>query len=128
MAIFLIDTNILIDHLRGKAQATEFLLASHANKVKMALSVITRIELMAGMKTSEQDKIERLLDIFEEINVTRDIAEAAGSYMNNYAKSHGLNIADAIIAASAKCIGASLYTLNKKHFPMQDVDIIVPYV
>lgn len=128
MAIFLIDTNILIDHLRGKDKATEFLFAVHTdNDIKIALSVITRAELIAGMRPSEQDAIVRLLDLFEEIDLTRDIAQIAGLYMNGYLKSHGLNMADAVIAASAKCIGASLYTLNKKHFPMRDINIIVPY-
>lgn len=48
--------------------------------------------------------------------------------MNSFLKSHGLNMADAAIAASAKYIGASLYALNEKHFPMRDIDVIVPYL
>jgi predicted nucleic acid-binding protein len=55
------------------------------------------------------------------------IAEEAGRYMNLYRKSHFINIADAIIAATASARGATLYTLSNRHFPMTDVEVIKPY-
>jgi predicted nucleic acid-binding protein len=45
-------------------------------------------------------------------------AMLAGEYLNTYAKSHDLQIADALIAATASIAGEELATLNTKHFPM----------
>jgi predicted nucleic acid-binding protein len=47
--------------------------------------------------------------------------------MREYGRSHGINIADAIMAASAMSLNAKLYTLNIKHFPMDDIVVIKPY-
>ncbi|MEA4849079.1 MAG: type II toxin-antitoxin system VapC family toxin [Clostridiaceae bacterium] len=123
----LLDTNILIDHLRGKPAANDFLQANIINGTKMLVSVITRIELMCGMKPGEDERIRAFLSIFEEIMIDKDIAEIAGRYMNRYYKSNGLNTADAIIAASAKSRNAVLYTLNVRHFPLDDIHVIIPY-
>lgn len=127
MESVIIDTCILVDFLRGRPQAVETLKNRMLEQRKPWTSVITRIELMAGMRSGEEKAISRLLGVFEEVEVAVKIAAVAGHYMNKYAKSHGINTADAIIAASAKQLNASLYTLNEKHFPMQDVRVIVPY-
>lgn len=124
---FLIDTNILIDHLRGKPTATYFLRSLIIDEAKLVCSIITRIELLAGMRSGEDNKIKSLLQMFEEAPVDHSTADIAGEYMLNYMKSHGLTTADAIIAATAKNLGCTLYTLNVKHFPMKDIKVKVPY-
>ena len=123
----LIDTNIFVDHLRGRNEATEFL-KKCVNEYDIAYcSVIARIELMAGMRQYEESIIDKLLEIFKEVSVSKEIAYLAGLYMNKYMKSHGINVPDAIIAASARNLNACLYTLNPKHFPMQDIKLEKPY-
>lgn len=119
----LIDTNVFVDHLRGKNEATEFLKGCINKYDIVYYSVITRIELMTGMRQNEESIINELLEIFKEVNVSKEIAYSAGLYMNKYEKSHGINVPDAIIAATARSLNASLYTLNLKHFPMQDFKI-----
>jgi predicted nucleic acid-binding protein len=47
-------------------------------------------------------------------------------YRRDYGKSHGVGLADALIAATAELNQATLVTLNQKHFPMI-IDIMVPY-
>jgi predicted nucleic acid-binding protein len=47
-------------------------------------------------------------------------------FRRDYGKSHGVGLADALIAASAEMRGAVLVTLNRKHFPMLPT-VIVPY-
>jgi predicted nucleic acid-binding protein len=125
--IALFDTNVLIDHLKGKPEATCVLKDCIHAKILLACSVITRIELLSGMRSDEADQLERFLSGFEKIDVTDKIATSAGMYMNKYRKSHGINMADAIIAASAKHTDAKLYTLNTKHYPMRDIEMEKPY-
>ena len=69
-----------------------------------------------------------LLNSIEEVRIDGEIAVAAGRYRNKLCASHGLLLPDALIAASAKQVGAVLVTLNKKHYPMKDIKIQVPYV
>lgn len=123
----LIDTNILIDHLRGKSSSTDFLKSLIMDETKLVCSVITNIELIAGMRIGEEKQIRALLQIFEEIPVDIAVSDIAGEYMNIFMKSHGITVGDAILAATAKRRGITLYTLNAKHFPMNDIKIEVPY-
>jgi len=123
----LVDTNILIDHLRGRPAATDFLKSLIKDEIKLSCSVITRIELLAGMRFGEGKQINTLLKIFDELPVDNAIAEIAGKYMNEFMKSHALTTADAIIAATVKKYGSTLYTLNIKHFPMSDISVKSPY-
>lgn len=127
MARLLIDTDVLIDHLRGFEPARKFLRAQeHAGNL-LSCSVITHAELFAGSRPREERLLRALLATLEEVGVDEKIAEEAGAYCQKYTKSHGLLLPDALISASAKTIKASLVTLNKKHFPMEDITIVVPY-
>lgn len=127
MIIALYDTNILIDHLKGKQEATSVLVQCIRSNKQPACSVISEIELLCGMRPEEAKQLDSFISSFEKVEVSAEIAKIAGMYMNRYRKSHGINMADAIIAASAKFIDAKLYTLNIKHFPMKDIDVIRPY-
>ena len=46
--------------------------------------------------------------------------------MKSYSRSHGLELADALVAAAAHVNGISLWTLNKRHYPMRDVRLFSP--
>ena len=61
------------------------------------------------------------------VDIGTKIAEYSGRYLKTYGKSHGLELADAFIAATAFITGSRLVTLNRKHFPMTDINIYVPY-
>jgi len=52
------------------------------------------------------------------VPVSAEIAKAGGLYRRNYGKSHGVGLADAILAATAEAENAELKTLNTKHYPM----------
>ena len=127
MDMCLFDTNILIDHLKGRQEATDILTSCITTNKTLLCSVITVTELLCGVKPDEEEQLEYFLSGFKKIDVTGDIAEIAGRYLNKYRKSHGMNMADAIIAATAKLTGSKLYTLNTKHYPMSDIEAIKPY-
>ncbi|WP_449241580.1 PIN domain-containing protein [Desulfoscipio gibsoniae] len=114
----LVDTNILIDHLRNVPKATELMEEVENNSYEGLLSTINILELMAAPKMTEKrfESIKCLLDIFEHVPVDSNIAIVAGQNLAKYRASHGLEPMDAIIAATARVSEAVLFTLNIKHF------------
>lgn len=126
----LVDTNILIDHLRNITKATELLEEIENKNFEGLLSTINILELMAAPKMTEKrfESIKCLLDIFEHVPVDSNIAIVAGRYLAKYRASHGLEPMDAIIAASARVNEAVLFTLNIKHFKfIEGLVVINPY-
>ncbi len=123
MRAVLVDTDVLINFLRGKLQARDFLLTQLSNNVSILCSVITVAEIFARMRPHELEKTRGLLDNLEIIPVDRAIAEKAGLY-KRVIKSHSLELDDCLIAATAHIHKASLATGNLKHYPMDDIEKI----
>ena len=119
MKTILIDTDIIINFLRGKENARNFLL-SVAEDCTFCCSVITIAEIYAGMREQEKEKTDDLLDSLNIIEVNRTIAEKAGRYKSKI-RSQELELDDCIIAASAFHSNALLATGNAKHYPMTDI-------
>jgi predicted nucleic acid-binding protein len=112
----LVDTDVLIDVLRGHAEAVAWI---RPLTRRIALSAITVAELYAGVKgRAEKQLLEDLVGLFSVLPVTTDIAKQGGVYRQQFRPSHGTGLADALIAATAVAHGARLVTLNTKHFPM----------
>ena len=67
---------------------------------------------------AEQNTLERFLSTFRTVHVTDEIARLAGLYKRDYGSSHGIGLADAVVAATATLENAELKTLNVRHYPM----------
>ncbi len=119
MNTIMIDTDVLINFLRGKEKARDFM-SSFSDAATICCSVITVAEIIAGMRENERKETERLIDSLNILDVTREIAEKAGSYKNRI-KTHTLELDDCIIAATAFIQKAVLATGNGKHYPMTDI-------
>jgi predicted nucleic acid-binding protein len=125
MSAIIVDTDILINFLRGKEKARDFFV-SQLNKAVLCCSVITVAEIYAGMKEHEKAKTDELLNSLDIVPVDRSIAEKAGHYKKNI-KGHGLELDDCLIAATAFVKKARLATGNGKHYPMSDIKkVVVP--
>ncbi len=112
----LVDTDVLIDFFRGHRKAVVFV-NRYASKI--VLSSIVVAELYAGAKGDpEIDVLANFVSLFRIIPVTPEIAKTGGLYKRAYGKSHGVGLADAIIAATCEVEKAELKTLNTKHYPM----------
>jgi len=112
----LVDTDVMIDFLRGHPHAVA-LLQSHGDRI--ILSAMVAAELHAGVRDEdEQGTLDRLLAVLPVVPVTPALARAGGRFRRAYGKSHGVGLADAIIAATAEAEAAELKTLNTKHYPM----------
>jgi predicted nucleic acid-binding protein len=122
--MLLIDTDVLIDYLRGQSVAVGYL--EESNDVFL-LSSISIAELYAGVREGkERDALDAFIGAFEVVSINTAIAVRGGLYRRDYGKSHGVGLADALIAASAEERNATLVSLNRKHFPMLTT-VIVPY-
>lgn len=114
-----VDTSVLVDHLRGDGRARRVLSEAAAGGEALRASVLTKVELLAGMRSGERPRTRRLLDALEWVEVDDDLAERAGALARRYLRSHpGVDIADYVIAATVERLGADLLTRNRKHFPM----------
>ncbi len=113
---FLVDSDVLIDYLRGLNIACDFM-ERHIDRI--GLSVITIAEIRAGIKgKKEEQAFEQFLSVISHYVVTQPIAEMGGNWVRQFSKSHGVEIPDALIAATATAHHLELKTLNTKHYPM----------
>ena len=113
----LFDSTILIAHLRGDNRATRLLVAAVDDGA--LASVISRTEIEGGMRSGGRGDVARLFDGLVLVPATDAVARRAGAHLRAHRRSHpGIDVADYLIAASAEEAGATLVTLNVKHFPM----------
>ncbi len=121
-----VDTSILIDVLRGDRAAAQVLRTSREGGPLHASEVV-RLEVLAGMRASEEAATRSLLGAFTWHPVGDEIAELAGELGRRWLPSNrGIDSADLAIAATAIALDAQLLTKNVKHFPMFG-DLSAPY-
>lgn len=114
--MILVDTNIVIEFLRGSSNAAAWLNALDEHP---AISAISILELYAGARSQRDERdIVAVRQKLTCLPIGEEIGERAGSIMRHFHKSHGIDIPDALIAATAEHHGLKLATLNIKHFPM----------
>lgn len=113
----LVDSDVLIWFLRGRKDIipiVEKLLTEN----RLFTSPISVAEIIAGAKSNEEKQITEFFNLIEILDIDKSIAVTAGNFIKKYYKSHSVELADAIIAATAKDNKLLLWTLNKKHYPM----------
>ena len=115
-----LDTSVLIDHLRGRPPAaTEVIPAAIANGDELWSTHVVRAEVLAGMRAGEETATRDLFRLIEWVAVDETIAEAAGALGRQYLRAHpGIDAVDLIVAAVTQHLDGRLKTTNVKHFPM----------
>lgn len=123
---YCIDSDILIDYLRGFPDSRNFFLGASNGRV-LFLSAINVVEIYSGKDTKEKharEKIEEFLSNFKIIPLHETVAKRAGMLRRDYGKP----FADTIIAATAIEYDLTLVTRNEKHFRgIAGLKILVPY-
>lgn len=116
--MILVDTDVLIAHLRGITRAHDWLVAARSTG-PLAVSVVTVAEITGGMRSPERRGVWALLSSLRTHPVNDPVARRAGSLRRQFHRSHsGIGLADYLIAATAHEYGLELATLNVRHFPM----------
>lgn len=116
MANYLLDTGVIIRHLRGERRVVQFLRGLGALG-RLSVTTVTRLEVSAGMHPDERIVTQKLLSRFSTYDLDRDIADRAGEMIRlGRASNAVLSVPDAIIAATAIHHRLTLVTYNRTHF------------
>jgi len=117
--VILVDSDVLIAHLRGMPSAHEWLERARRESGRLATSPIVIAEVAGGMRSPERRQVIRLLSSLAVFPVSEHIGWRAADLMRLYRRSHpGIGLGDYLIAATAEVEGVELATLNVRHFPM----------
>jgi predicted nucleic acid-binding protein len=92
----------------------------------LAWTPVSVAEIFAGVRKGEESQLENLFLVLETVPLSGEIGRKAGYYLNTYSKSHGVELGDALIAATAYFNKMPLWTLNRRHHPMRDVRFFSP--
>lgn len=115
----LVDTSVLIDHLRGRHESWWLLEEQLSSGEPLFSSVLTKVEVLAGMRRGEERATRALLGALIWVEVSDRIAERAGRLSNQYLRTHpGVDLVDYVVAATREDLDVPLWTLNLRHFPM----------
>ena len=115
----LLDTSVLIDHLRGDGRAVSLLTESAGAGDELWSVTVVRMEVLAGIRPKEERATLVLLDALQWQDVTVDLADRGTALARRFLKSHsGVDTVDYLVAAAAELLKAKLLTQNVHHFPM----------
>jgi len=118
----LLDSVILIDHLNGIDIATEYL--EEIDRLKTAVSVITRAEILTGIDEMEKQDVKLLLDQYTCLGIDKAVSDMAADLR----QLHGWKLPDAFQAALAKQHKIKLVTRNSRDFDPKRHDFVeIPY-
>ena len=124
MAEYLLDTTVIIEHLRGNKKVNSYLEEIGMKGDIAGCCCINIAEVYAGMKEKEKEKTDRFIESLYYLEVNKEIAGLAGRLKQKYAKKgKTLAISDVIIAAAAMVYGLTLVTKNVKHYPFPELEI-----
>jgi predicted nucleic acid-binding protein len=111
----ILDTDVLIWYLRGNQKARDIV----ENNIPFSISVVTYMELIQGMKNKDEFKLfqEQMQEWNTDIiQINKEISSRAMFYVQEYALSHSMMLADALIAATVVQGNEKLITANEKHY------------
>lgn len=118
----LVDSDILIEVSRGKnADIVARWIDLSNSDAAVLYSPVSIAELWAGARPNEHDALNNLFRALTCAPIDMEAGHQAGTWLRKYRLSHGVEVADALIAASAVANRAELWTRNRKHYPMKEV-------
>ncbi|MBI2940852.1 MAG: type II toxin-antitoxin system VapC family toxin [Chloroflexi bacterium] len=126
MALFLLDTDILIDFLNGFEPTARTLRNFHDAGDALGITAIQIAEVFSGVEPDDRDTVASILRTFTCLELTPTIARKAGEYRHDFRRQGRiLSTTDTLVAATAFQRAATLVTRNQRHYPMDDITIIV---
>ena len=119
----IIDTDVLIWYLRGNEKAYKII----ENSNNFFISVVTYMELVQGMRNKKElDSLRQALHVWNTkiLYISEEISIKAMFYVEQHFLSHSMQLADALIGATAIAYGNPILTGNDKHYKvMKDLQV-----
>jgi len=120
---YLLDSDIIIWRLRGNPEVLA-LLRELAERGRLCCSVVSVLEVEAGMRKGEERATVGFLDGLQDLSVDKIVARKAARYLREFRpRGATLDFADCLIAATAGLNDLVLVTKNVTHYPMEDVEL-----
>lgn len=124
MAVILLDSSVIFDHLNGRFGRTEFLEQLMDQGHVFACCPVNLTEVYSGLRSGEEDRTAAFLNSLDYLPVTPEIARQAGLLRRDWLKKgQTLSYTDVTIAAVALSYEVPLLTDNRKHFPMPEIQL-----
>jgi hypothetical protein len=118
----LVDSDVLIEVSRERNHDILLRWTQLAESGSAILcSPVSSAELWAGALPREHEATAKLFRTLLCVPIDYETGRQAGDYLRQYGKSHGLQIGDSLIAATAVLNRAELWTRNRKHYPMKEL-------
>ncbi len=119
----LVDTDVLIWYLKGNENAYQVI----ENLSNFFISVVTYMELVQGMRNKKElNNLRKALHIWNAkiLYISEEISAKAMFYVEQHFLSHSMQLADALIGATAIGYGNPVLTGNDKHYKvLKDIEI-----
>lgn len=122
----LLDSDVVIEILRGNLKVRTVADELEATGTPTFCTAISWAEVFRGLRPGEEPGTEEFFEARGEVVLDARTGRQAGRYLARYARSHGLEVPDALIAAAAATTGLRLWTLNRRHYPMKDLRLYEP--
>ena len=127
MTRYLLDTTVLIAHLRGDDAVTETMLRLLRAGHTLGTTCVNIAEIERGLRPGERRRTQSLIDRLSFLETTREAAMRAGRYQAEWARrGRTLQTPDALIAGTARAHGSVLVTDTLDDFPMRDIRVEQP--
>lgn len=125
--MLIVDTDILIDAGRNVNDAVDCL-QQIEQRFSVAVSSVTQMELIIGCRNkNELRSLEQFIERFHIISLDEKISDTAIDLLKQYRLSHGLLIADALVAATAIISDLSFVSKNQNDYRFIEDLQLLPY-
>lgn len=127
MTTYLLDTTILIAHLRGDGDVVHRLREQVGAGHQLKTACVPLAEVESGLQPGERARAAALFRSLGYLETTKEASLRAGRYQAEWRRRGvTLHTPDALVAGTARAHGAVLVTDNDRDFPMRDVRVEAP--
>ena len=117
-----VDSDVLIWHLRGEVKAFNLLRElCKEREYELWTGALQRAEVAFFMRPEEESGTALLLSRFRTAVIDEQVVDSAAALYRKWHPSHGIDVNDAFLAATAMTTGGKIVTLNVRHYPMPDL-------
>ncbi len=122
MSAVLVDSDVLVEVLKqGDREILSRWDELGRSEGVVVYSPVSAAEIWQGARDGEQDSITALFSVMTCAPIDAEIGRKAGEYLRLFHRSHGVELGDALIAATAAIHKLQLWTRNRRHYPMKEL-------